>query len=137
MSPAFALLNASVSVFADTAPPESLFDLVPRIAPRPLLFIYAPDGGNATEVLTPDFARFAGPDASLWTVPKRPAHQGDRDRTGGVRAACRRLLRQGAAQALTDEVKVTPKSWIGVATVEQRAGAFRQYGRGGDDRICR
>ena len=72
MSPAFALLNASVSVFADTAPPESLFDLVPRIAPRPLLFIYAPDGGNATEVLTPDFARVAGPDASLWTVPDAP-----------------------------------------------------------------
>jgi uncharacterized protein len=72
MSPAFALLNVSVAVFSDTAPPESLFDLVPRIAPRPLLFIYAPDGGNATEVLTPDFARIAGPNASLWTVPDAP-----------------------------------------------------------------
>jgi hypothetical protein len=72
MSPAFALLNASVGVFSDTAPPESLFDLVPRIAPRPVLFIYAPDGGNATEVLTPDYARIAGPDASLWTVPDAP-----------------------------------------------------------------
>jgi fermentation-respiration switch protein FrsA (DUF1100 family) len=72
MSPAFALLNLSVAVFSDTAPPESLFDLVPRIAPRPLLFINAPDGGNATEVLTPEYARIAGPDASLWTVPKAP-----------------------------------------------------------------
>ncbi len=72
MSPAFALLNASVAVFSDTAPPESLFDLVPRIAPRPLLFIYAPDGGNTTEVLTPDYARIAGPNASLWTVPDAP-----------------------------------------------------------------
>ena len=72
MSPAFALLNGSVAVFSDTAPPESLFDLVPRIAPRPLLFIYAPDGGNATEVLTPDYARIAGPDASLWAVPDAP-----------------------------------------------------------------
>jgi len=72
MSPAFALLNASVAVFSDTAPPDSLFDLVPRIAPRPLLFIYAPDGGNATEVLTPDYARIAGPTASLWTVPDAP-----------------------------------------------------------------
>jgi fermentation-respiration switch protein FrsA (DUF1100 family) len=72
MSPALALLNVSVAVFADAAPPESLFDLVPRIAPRPLLFIYAPDGGNATEVLTPDFARIAGPNASLWTVPDAP-----------------------------------------------------------------
>jgi hypothetical protein len=72
MSPAFALLNASVAVFSDTAPPESLFDLVPRIAPRPLLFIYAPDGGNTTEVLTPDYARLAGRQASLWTVPNAP-----------------------------------------------------------------
>ena len=72
MSPAFALMNASVAAFSDTAPPESLFDLVPRIAPRPLLFIYAPDGGNETEVLTPDYARIAGPDASLWAVPDAP-----------------------------------------------------------------
>ena len=72
MSPVFALLNVSVAVFADTAPPESLFDLVPRIAPRPLLFIYAPDGGNATEVLTPVFARIAGPNASVWSVPDAP-----------------------------------------------------------------
>jgi uncharacterized protein len=72
MSPSFALLNASVGAFSDTAPPESLLDLVPRIAPRPLLFIYAPDGGNATEVLTPDYARIAGPDASLWSVADAP-----------------------------------------------------------------
>ena len=72
MTPAFALLNVSVAVFSDTAPPESLFDLVPRIAPRPLLFIYAPDGGNATEVVTPDYARIAGPDASLWTIQDAP-----------------------------------------------------------------
>jgi len=72
MSPAFALADVSVAVFSDTAPPESLFDLVPRIAPRPLLFIYAPDGGNATEVLTPDYARIAGPNASLWSVPDAP-----------------------------------------------------------------
>ena len=72
MSPAFALLNASVATFSDTAPPESLFDLVPRIAPRPLLFIYAPDGGNGTEVLTPDYARIAGPNASLWSVEDAP-----------------------------------------------------------------
>jgi hypothetical protein len=72
MSPALGLLNASVSVFSDTAPPESLFDLVPRIAPRPTLFIQAPDGGNATEVLTPDYARIAGPDASLWAVSDAP-----------------------------------------------------------------
>ena len=60
MSPAFALLNGAVAVFSDTAPPATLTDLVPRIAPRPLLFIWAPDGGNATEVLTPEYHRVAG-----------------------------------------------------------------------------
>ena len=34
--------------------------------------------------------------------PGRPAHQGDQDRTDRVRAAGRRLLRRGAARALTD-----------------------------------
>jgi uncharacterized protein len=69
MSPAFVLLNASVAVFSDTAPPATLNDLVPRIAPRPLLFIWAPDGGNATEVLTPEYHRVAGSNASLWGIP--------------------------------------------------------------------
>jgi hypothetical protein len=69
MSPAFALMNGSVAVFSDTAPPATLTDLVPRIAPRPLLFIWAPDGGNETEVLTPKYHRVAGPNSSLWAIP--------------------------------------------------------------------
>ena len=69
MSPSFALLNASVGVFSDTAPPATLTDLVPRIAPRPLLFIWAPDGGNETEALTPEFHRVAGSNSSLWAIP--------------------------------------------------------------------
>jgi fermentation-respiration switch protein FrsA (DUF1100 family) len=76
MSPAFALMDASVATFSDTAPPESLFDLVPRIAPRPTLFIWAPDGGNATEVLTPDYHRIAGAHSSLWAVPDAPHIKG-------------------------------------------------------------
>jgi hypothetical protein len=68
MSPGFALLNGAVAVFSDTAPPPTLTDLVPRIAPRPLLFIWAPDGGNETEVLTPEYQRIAGPNASLWAI---------------------------------------------------------------------
>jgi dienelactone hydrolase len=69
MSPAFVLLNASVAVFSDTAPPATLHHLVPQIGPRPSLFIWAPDGGNATEVLTPDYHRVAGPNSSLWAIP--------------------------------------------------------------------
>jgi uncharacterized protein len=69
MSPAFVLLNGSVAVFSDTTPPATLNHLIPRIGPRPLLFIWAPDGGNATEVLTPEYHRVAGPNASLWAIP--------------------------------------------------------------------
>ncbi len=69
MSPSFALLYASVGVFSDTAPPASLTELIPRIAPRPLLFIWAPDGGNETEVLTPEYQRIAGSNATLWAIP--------------------------------------------------------------------
>jgi fermentation-respiration switch protein FrsA (DUF1100 family) len=69
MSPAFGLLNGAVAVFSDTAPPATLSDVVPRISPRPLLFIWAPDGGNDTEVLTPEYHRVAGPNASLWAIP--------------------------------------------------------------------
>ncbi len=69
MTPAFAFMMGSVSVFSDTAMPATLTDLVPRIAPRPLLFIWAPDGGNATEVLTPEYHRVAGPNSSLWAIP--------------------------------------------------------------------
>jgi uncharacterized protein len=76
MSPAFALMHASVAAFSDTVPPESLFDLVPRIAPRPTLFIWAPDGGNTTEVLTPRYARLAGAHGSLWAIPEAPHIKG-------------------------------------------------------------
>ena len=79
--PSFALLNASVGVFSDTAPPESLSDLVPRIAPRPLLFIWAPDGGNETEVLTPDYHRDRRTERVPVGHPARQAHQGDRGRS--------------------------------------------------------
>ena len=79
MTPAFAFMMGSVSVFSDTAMPATLTDLVPRIAPRPLLFIWAPDGGNATEVLTPEYHRVAGPNSSLWAIP-------DADHIKGIEA---------------------------------------------------
>ena len=99
MSPAFRAHERVGGVFSDTAPPDTLIELVPRIAPRPLLFIWAPDGGNATEVLTPEYPRRRTERVAVGR-PARPAHQGDRDRTGGVRAPGRRVLRRCAAQAL-------------------------------------
>ena len=97
MSPGFALLNASVAAFSDTAPPRVLFDLVPRIAPRPVLFIWAPDGGNETEVLTPEYARIAGPTrrcgpspmprTSRGSRPPRPRTSGDSSPSSTMRCS--------------------------------------------------
>lgn len=65
--PFLALKTAAVSVFSDTAPPPSLLDLVPGIAPRPVLFIWAPHGGNV-EGLNPTYRELAGSGASIWRI---------------------------------------------------------------------
>jgi pimeloyl-ACP methyl ester carboxylesterase len=44
--PAIVATNAGVALFSNELPPPSLVDLVPRIAPRPTLLIWAPNGGN-------------------------------------------------------------------------------------------
>jgi hypothetical protein len=41
-------------VVSNTAPPPKLTDLVPHIAPRPALLIWAPHGGNA-ETMNPTY----------------------------------------------------------------------------------
>jgi hypothetical protein len=46
MSPAFGLLNVSVAVFSDTAPPEIAVRSGAAHRAPPVLFIYAPDGGK-------------------------------------------------------------------------------------------
>jgi hypothetical protein len=50
-----------------TPPPPSLTDLMPRIAPRSTLLIYAGRGGGGEE-LTPDFYRAAGDPKALWEI---------------------------------------------------------------------
>jgi dienelactone hydrolase len=60
-------LNLGTALFSDTAPPTSLVDLAPRIAPRPALVIWAPDGGNQ-ETMSPKYARLIGPSASVWQI---------------------------------------------------------------------
>jgi hypothetical protein len=45
--PLFALKTAAVAVFSNTPPPPNLTDLVPRIAPRPTLFIWPPTGATS------------------------------------------------------------------------------------------
>lgn len=64
-------LDASVRLFSNEDPPESLVELAPRIAPRPVLLIWAPNSRNQ-EDLNPTYQRGIGPTASLWTLPDAP-----------------------------------------------------------------
>jgi hypothetical protein len=64
---AMVLKHASVALFSDSMPPTSLVDLAPRIAPRPTLVIWAPNGGNQ-ETMSPKYARLIGPSASVWEI---------------------------------------------------------------------
>jgi uncharacterized protein len=65
--PALALKTTAVSVFSNRRPPPSLLDLVPRIAPRETLFIWAPNGGNV-EGLNPRYHQLAGDASSIWEI---------------------------------------------------------------------
>ena len=59
--------QAGIALFADELPPPSLVDLVPRIAPRPTLLIWAPNGGNR-ETMNPLYQRLIGPSAEIWAM---------------------------------------------------------------------
>jgi hypothetical protein len=61
--------TAATAVLSGDAPPPSLEEQVPRIAPRPVLFIYG-ERGNADEIaLTPAYHAAAGEPKTLWRVP--------------------------------------------------------------------
>jgi hypothetical protein len=57
---------AALSVFANSAPPARLTDLMPRIK-APVLLIWAPNGGNL-EIMNPEYRRLAGGPASVWRI---------------------------------------------------------------------
>jgi dienelactone hydrolase len=67
--PATAVKTAAVAVFADRLPPQDLRDLVPRIAPRPVLLVAAPNSKHGEE-LNRRYVRAAGPTATLWEIPE-------------------------------------------------------------------
>jgi len=60
-------LDAGTALFSNSAPPSSLVDLAPRIAPRPVLMIWAPNGGNR-ETMSTVYARRIGPSAEIWAM---------------------------------------------------------------------
>ncbi len=66
--PLFAVKQGALAVLSNTRPPPKLTDLVPRIAPRPVFLIWAPNGGNA-ETMNPEYHRLAGENALIWEMP--------------------------------------------------------------------
>jgi fermentation-respiration switch protein FrsA (DUF1100 family) len=67
--PQAALQTAAVAVLSETSPPPSLVDVVPRIAPRPMLLIYAGRGGGGEE-LNPSYFEAAAQPKAMWEIPE-------------------------------------------------------------------
>jgi hypothetical protein len=69
--PLLAVKSAAVAVFSNTAPPPKLTDVIPSIAPRPTLFIWA-STLSQVERMNPTYHRLAGPQASIWELDDAP-----------------------------------------------------------------
>jgi fermentation-respiration switch protein FrsA (DUF1100 family) len=67
--PSSAVITAGTAVFSSNVPPASLEDLVPRIAPRPVLFVYGEEGQPAEDDLNAIYHEAAGEPKALWEVP--------------------------------------------------------------------
>ena len=67
-APYWAVTTGATAIFAGRLPPPSLEDVVPRIAPRPVLLVYAAHGQGG-ENLNPDYFAAAGEPKELWRIP--------------------------------------------------------------------
>jgi uncharacterized protein len=65
--PAAAVQTSALAVLSGTAPPPSLKDLVPRIAPRAVFFIYAGQGAGG-EDFNSELYEAAGAPKELWRI---------------------------------------------------------------------
>jgi uncharacterized protein len=72
------MATAGTALFGNDVPPPSLEALAPRIAPRPVLFIYATHGQGGEE-LNVDFHAAANKPKALWEITKGK-------HTGGIEA---------------------------------------------------
>ena len=75
----YAGLTAGVSLFANHTPPPSLKDLVGRIAPTPVFFIYGEHGQDGERNLNPQYFAAAHAPKQIWKVP-------DSGHVGGITA---------------------------------------------------
>ncbi len=67
--PEAAVETAALAAMTATRPPPALTDLLPRIAPRPVLLVYAGRGGGGEE-LSPTYFQAARQPKSLWKIPE-------------------------------------------------------------------
>ena len=67
--PSYLVQTAAVAVLSGDRPPPSLVDLVPRIAPRPLLLIGA-GSDNGGEDLQPHYFAAAKEPKAFWKIPE-------------------------------------------------------------------
>jgi uncharacterized protein len=65
----YAPLTAGIALFSNDAPPPSLADLVGRIAPTPVFFIYGEHGQDGERNLNPTYYAAAREPKRLWQVP--------------------------------------------------------------------
>jgi dienelactone hydrolase len=72
-------LTSGVALFGDKTPPESLKDLVGRIAPTPVFFIYGEHGQTGERNLNPTYYTSAREPKAIWEVPGS-------GHTGGINA---------------------------------------------------
>jgi dienelactone hydrolase len=68
-APQFTALSAGVALFAGHAPPPSLKDLVAKIAPTPVFFIYGEHGQDGERNLNPQYFAAAHQPKQIWEVP--------------------------------------------------------------------
>jgi hypothetical protein len=66
--PVWGGMTVATAVFSDDAPPPNLNDIVDRIAPRPVFFVYA-ERGQGGEDLSQDFYESASEPKFVWEVP--------------------------------------------------------------------
>jgi dienelactone hydrolase len=77
--PSMGALTAGNALFSDQEPPPSLKDLVRRISPTPVLFIYGEHGQDGERNLNPTYYRSAREPKQIWEVPGS-------GHTGGINA---------------------------------------------------
>ncbi len=67
--PSVFALTTGVALFSNKLPPPSLNDLVGRIAPTPVFFIYGEHGQSGERNLNPQYYAAAGQPKTIWEVP--------------------------------------------------------------------